>query len=496
MPIKTIIKTLAALILLPYSSLVIADTYDPLDFERPSSWYFTFAPGVTALKGSQLQFGSVPGIDPPNLGVLTYNLQPGYNLGYNISTGFGFHLDHNFRIDLLYSYMNNASRRFDGTALNSIVLMPEDNLPVKGNDLNILTHTLMTNLYYDFYPYNMPVYPYVGLGLGLAFTKASSFTLEFPTYLGDFPDIGKKVSIGNSGFDTKFAYQATIGFQKMIHDNFWVDIHYKWLNVAIPKFFNHRMQVHTIGLGLNGYLPDSKRGRFTAEYDDVIGYLRTWYIHAHGGLNYFMNNDTRYTQFIIPAQVPDYANGATEMVNNVAGTQYRLGYDIGGAVGFYMNDWTRVEVEFSHNHARNGRTEGAATLINVGPGVYRATGFVNVNSFMVNGYYDFINVGRVYKPYVGVGVGIARVRHGDLDGFHNDGGGTITLANVPANVATRFAFQIHTGARKRLNNHWLLQYGYRYFVVPRPSVFTHAIQNHAFSLGLEYTMTPPDEEIS
>lgn len=493
MPKKIIINALAALILLPFSLSCAADTYDPLDFERPTSWYFTVIPGVTAVKGAQLLHPTIP-IVPAGGGVLTDNLQPGYEFGYSIGAGVGFHLDHNFRLDFLYSYMNNASRSFCGVERNSTP--PPSEYPVDGDDLNILTHTIMANLYYDFYPYNLNnIYPYVGLGAGFAFTKATAFSLFFPTY-GAGP---RKVSVGESGFDTKFAYQTTIGFQRMINENLWVDLHYRWMNVAVPKFFNHRMQVHTLGLGLMGYISDDKRGRFTADYDDVLGYMRTFYVHAHAGGSYFMNNDTGFDLLFIPAQLPSVPTDTIYPTNSSVGTQFKVGYNVGGAIGFYMNDYIRVEVELNHHHARFGRVRGVLGIPTGGggadePGVFRGAGFVNMNTFMANGYYDFINVGKKYKPYVGLGLGVARIRHSDVDGFHKAfSDSDIIRATLPGNYATRFAFQLNTGVRKRINKNWLIQWGYRYLVVPRPSVMTHALQDHVFNFGAEYILTPEEE---
>jgi outer membrane protein W len=491
MPITKILSTLITLLLI-IPSLCSAKTYDPLDFERPSSWYFSVTPGIALSTGNHFKHPAITDVDvivaESAINSLTDNARPAFGPGYNIGAALGFHLDHNFRLDLAYSFSNQNARRFNGISFSA----DETSHAGTGDDLTLLTHTLMTNLYYDFYPYQLSVFPYVGVGLGVAFTKATAFKLEFPTYTVEDP-AGLTTTVGDSGFDTRIAYQGTVGFHRRINDQFWLDLHYRWLNITTPKFYQHRFQIHQLNLGFIRYLSEDKRGRLTADYDTALGYQRSVYVHLLGGLSWLPKSDIQFSTLSIPVQTAGgFTTAETQDFNSSLDASFKLGYQVGGAIGFYINDYVRTEIAISQSRTK---TKNATTTLTVDypsvgdtAGAYSASGTLKTISFMANGYYDFTNVGQVYHPYAGLGLGIARIQQGHLSGIHN----STVEANVSGQTFTRFAAQFHLGMRKRFNKNWLIDYGYRFFVVPKSKILTGTLQNHALNVGIEYLFNAGD----
>lgn len=183
-------------------------------------------------------------------------------------------------------------------------------------------------------------------------------------------------------------------------------------------------------------------------------------LYIKGGLGYTVSQDQ------------DYADGV-----NARETEIDDGYLVQGAVG-YDYGMVRSEVELSYRRNEvDGHQFNGAALANPGGD---ATSFAG----MVNGYVD-IPTGTIVTPYVGLGVGFARV---DADGY--DTSGTDFLDDGE----TAFAYQGMAGLDFAIDDTLSFYTEYKYFAVDNLETRTVAgnssdldYDNHAFTAGLRYS---------
>lgn len=139
-----------------------------------------------------------------------------------------------------------------------------------------------------------------------------------------------------------------------------------------------------------------------------------------------------------------------------AGVNTKYRYETGplviGALGYGFGNGIRVEGELGYRHSD---VKSASTGT--------ATGATNATDLMLNGLYDF-NLGWPVTPYVGVGVGGARVRY---DSVTIPGG-----SNMIKDSDTDFAYQGIAGVAYAVNENLKIDLGYRYFATTNPSVNT------------------------
>jgi len=121
-------------------------------------------------------------------------------------------------------------------------------------------------------------------------------------------------------------------------------------------------------------------------------------------------------------------------------------------------------------------------------GTGTASGEARAWSLMANGFYD-IDVGGSVKPYVGAGVGVARI---DLDGISQ--GGT-ALADDRDDV---LAFQAMAGLRVPLSDSLSADLGYRFLATQNPTFtsvggtgFSGRYRSHAVTVGLTWQFGAP-----
>ena len=174
-----------------------------------------------------------------------------------------------------------------------------------------------------------------------------------------------------------------------------------------------------------------------------------------------------------------------------------VGYSIGGDIEFggtsydLENDWTqhlglgyawqngfRTEGEISHRYNDFGENEGLAD------------GNVHAWAAMLNGYYDF-NRGGSVQPYIGLGVGGARLNVSAVGGFGSF-----------ADEDTVLAYQGMVGVAFDLTEQLALDIGYRYFVADdleldglgpnlTAATFDAEYEHQAVTLGLRYQFAAP-----
>ncbi|HEY1722841.1 MAG TPA: P44/Msp2 family outer membrane protein [Magnetospirillaceae bacterium] len=146
------------------------------------------------------------------------------------------------------------------------------------------------------------------------------------------------------------------------------------------------------------------------------------------------------------------------------GTNYDLsadnpGYDVTGALGKDLGNGFRVEGELGYHDIGIDNAK-VYSQGGIGTGSGPAGGDASAVSLMANGYYD-INTGTNWKPYVGVGVGMADVSMDAVD---------VAGHRVMDDSDLAFAYQAMTGIGYQLTPQGTIYTGYRYFAVEDPSL--------------------------
>lgn len=156
------------------------------------------------------------------------------------------------------------------------------------------------------------------------------------------------------------------------------------------------------------------------------------YVSAKGALSYVQNKYTGTTALSGKA----VNNFDHKKSHSVAGLRLAYGLD-------WQWGWTdlRTEVEYGYN--------GKAKL-NLRDNHVNARNTVNSHTMMVNAYYD-IDLESAWKPYVGVGVGVAQVKSDNRVG------------NVYfSDKSNNFAWNISAGVTYQVNEKLAIDAGYRY----------------------------------
>jgi len=115
-------------------------------------------------------------------------------------------------------------------------------------------------------------------------------------------------------------------------------------------------------------------------------------LYVSGYFGFAMASDSDLTDSTVP--------GVT--VN----TEFDTGPALGAALGYDFNKF-RVEGEISYQKNDVSQIGSQGVLLN-------NTGKVTAFSFLINGYYDFINK-SAFTPYISAGLGFAQVEFNDLD---------------------------------------------------------------------------------
>ena len=115
-------------------------------------------------------------------------------------------------------------------------------------------------------------------------------------------------------------------------------------------------------------------------------------LYVSGNFGFAMASDSDLTDSTVP--------GVT--VN----TEFDTGPALGAALGYDFNKF-RVEGEISYQKNDVSQIGSQGVLLN-------NTGKVTAFSFLINGYYDFINK-SAFTPYISAGLGFAQVEFNNLD---------------------------------------------------------------------------------
>ena len=156
-------------------------------------------------------------------------------------------------------------------------------------------------------------------------------------------------------------------------------------------------------------------------------------LYVSGNLGFAMASDSDLTDSAVP--------GIT--VN----TEFDTGLALGAALGY---DFNRFRVEGEISYQKNDIEKISAQGVPFDP-----TGDAAALSFLINGYYDFVNR-SAFTPYISAGLGFAQVEFNDLDisriGFSGS-----------SDTDTVFAYQIGIGVGYALTEKFIIDVKYRYF---------------------------------
>lgn len=192
-----------------------------------------------------------------------------------------------------------------------------------------------------------------------------------------------------------------------------------------------------------------------------IGHADDWrkglYIRGGAGLNYSADQD--------------YDDGL-----NRRKTDPEDGYNLSAAMGYdYGMLRSEIELGYRRNNVETHKLNGAVLATPDGKGTSV--------SAMVNGYVD-IPTGTVITPYVGAGIGFARV---DAKGYGSAGTDFLDDGD------TSFAYQAMTGLDFAFDDALSVYAEYKYFVVDNVNMRTIAgnnsdldYTNHTVGVGLRY----------
>lgn len=173
----------------------------------------------------------------------------------------------------------------------------------------------------------------------------------------------------------------------------------------------------------------------------------------------------------------------SSITHNGQTTTAKIGTGIAGtaAVGYGFGNGLRAELELAHRAGSVRSLDGGATS-------GASNGRLDVTSVMGNLLYDFANESS-FVPYVGAGVGGARLRASDIG---PDQGNAIVSGS--ANV---FAYQAIAGLDYRIGNNVAVGASYRYFATSSANISTSAgdsarvpYHDHAVLLGMRYAFNP------
>jgi opacity protein-like surface antigen len=147
--------------------------------------------------------------------------------------------------------------------------------------------------------------------------------------------------------------------------------------------------------------------------------------------------------------------------------------------GYRRNDWTQLRIR---RDGGLGRSLGIPPLDGA---TVPVTGTENALTFMTNGWYD-IKTGTPFTPYVGGGIGAARV---SIEGL--SAGGGLTLVEDHDWV---FAYQLGAGLSYAVTQSLSLTVDYRFFATTDPRFtdfegvsFDSDYRSHTLSAGFRFS---------
>lgn len=159
-------------------------------------------------------------------------------------------------------------------------------------------------------------------------------------------------------------------------------------------------------------------------------------------------------------QIKDLTN--VQDVNNSV-TNVGLGFDssalFGLGIGYYVNDWFRVDLTGEYRskanfHGTQVITSGSGTITD------EYTGSKSELLFLLNGYVD-LGTWSGFTPFVGAGVGMSRnTIHSFQDVCTVCPGGGVAFGDTASKW--NFAWALHAGVGYKVTKNFTIEFAYRY----------------------------------
>ncbi|MBL4732605.1 MAG: porin family protein [Rhizobiaceae bacterium] len=181
---------------------------------------------------------------------------------------------------------------------------------------------------------------------------------------------------------------------------------------------------------------------------------------------------------------------------------------LGGGIGYQVTDYFRVDATLNQyfNTSFNGSSAQNTTSCGGTGGTtcnYFDNSDVTVTTALANAYFD-LGTYSGFTPYVGAGIGGAKLHWGDLKNIEvcaSGCGGTTTATSIHSGTSEwRFAYAFHAGTSYDISANLKLDAGYSYTHVEGGTMFNYEsgsayvgqqgfdgdMDIHAFKVGLRY----------
>ena len=172
--------------------------------------------------------------------------------------------------------------------------------------------------------------------------------------------------------------------------------------------------------------------------------------YVSGQLGVTFLNDSNYSEMV------DYGT-----------IEFKQGYAVGIAGGYNFGMF-RVEGEIGYQKndmdSRSDCSGGACVSGNI------ASSDITALSFLINGYFDFVNSSR-FTPYISGGIGMANLDYKITNWSDND---------------TVFAYQVGAGVAFAINKHFTIDLKYRFFATEELETTIGTFESHNVYLGVRY----------
>lgn len=225
-----------------------------------------------------------------------------------------------------------------------------------------------------------------------------------------------------------------------------------------------------------------------------------WYLGPQAGWTHLNEFDTNIQCTVFRSS--EFCSGRRILTNDITGNDtFRLkmnaGFGAGLVVGYQGLWWQGLRLEVEGTVRSNGIdtiTDTTGPAFPAGSST-KARGSITSLAFMGNAIYDFMP-DSVWTPYLGVGVGAARISV-------EDAGPSGASLNVNGHD-WQFAYQGIAGLKYAFNAKWSASVDYRYFGTLDPTISTNVLgtpvsakgqyRTHNVFLGVAYHFgapTPP-----
>jgi len=201
-----------------------------------------------------------------------------------------------------------------------------------------------------------------------------------------------------------------------------------------------------------------------------------WYLGPHAGWTHLNDPDTDIPCTAITS--PEFCN-RLRINGDVFRANTNEGVGAGLSLGYQGVGWAGLRLEGEITVRNNGIgsvTDTSGPLLTPGT-TFSAKGSITSLAFMANALYDFMP-DSVWTPYLGAGIGAARISIGDA-------GPAGTSINVDA-TDWQFAYQGIAGVKYAFNPRWSASLDYRYFATTDPT-FSGSVLGTHFSQKTQYS---------